>query len=646
MHDQIIHQMLPEDTRSLPMADTPELREALKAANLQTLLMVYVHLTHDEAMLETFKAHIHPPFTNIDYQIPQDCIDDLHNMLIKVLTTPGAAKSEDPPVELMQKMMSVGVGEPVTNEFVPMVLNQSGFKRHPARIEMQGRTPPPAGFKVLVIGAGLTGILAGIELERAGYEHVIIEKNEEVGGTWWKNRYPGVGVDTPSHFYSYSFELSPEWNQYRPHGADMREYFRAVADKYGVRRNIRFRTVVHSLIFDEAEAVWNVTVEDLNSGKREVIKANAVFNAFGTTDRWKLPDIQGIESFNGIITHSADYDESIDLKGKKVAIVGTGASSVQIAASIASTVDELVVFQRSKHWAISNSETLAEVAEPVKWAMRHIPHYKEWFRFRVFWFAADGLYPHVVKDPSYPEDGIAVSAMNEGMRQFALSHMHHKFADRPDLIEKLTPDFPIFSKRIVMDAGWYDALLQPHTTLETAGIAEILPNGIRTTEGKLYELDIIICATGFNASSLVQDLEIRGRDGHDLAVDWADEEERAYMGTTIPGYPNYFLSTGPNIGPNHAGGINIVSEAQVHYMIECLDHMIANNARTMEVTDEAFIRHNKRIDDQMKLMIWSHPRSKSYYQNSKGRPVGPWPFRLVDMWDELQAPVHEDYRLS
>ena len=646
MHDQIIHQMLPADTRSLPMADTPELREALKAANLQTLLMVYVHLTHDEAMLETFKAHIHPPFTNMNYEIPKDCIDDLHDMLIKVLTTPGAAKSEDPPVELMQKMMSVGVGEPVTNEFVPMVLNQSGFKRHPARIEMQGRTPPPPGFKVLVIGAGLTGILAGIELDRAGYEHVIIEKNEEVGGTWWKNRYPGVGVDTPSHFYSYSFELSPEWNQYRPHGADMREYFRAVADKYGVRRNIRFRTVVHSLIFDEAEAVWNVTVEDLNSGKREVIKANAVFNAFGTTDRWKLPDIQGIESFNGIITHSADYDESIDLKGKKVAIVGTGASSVQIAASIASTVDELVVFQRSKHWAISNSETLAEVAEPVKWAMRHIPHYKEWFRFRVFWFAADGLYPHVVKDPSYPEDGIAVSAMNEGMRQFALSHMHHKFADRPDLIEKLTPDFPIFSKRIVMDAGWYDALLQPHTTLETAGIAEILPNGIRTTEGKLYELDIIICATGFNASSLVQDLEIRGRDGHDLAVDWADEEERAYMGTTIPGYPNYFLSTGPNIGPNHAGGINIVSEAQVHYMIECLDHMIANNARTMEVTDEAFIRHNKRIDDQMKLMIWSHPRSKSYYQNSKGRPVGPWPFRLVDMWDELQAPVHEDYRLS
>ena len=638
--------MLDNGSRPLPLADGPELREALKAANLQTLLMVYVHLTHDESMLDTFQVHIHPPYTNPDYVIPQECIDDLHERLVHVLTTPGAAKSEDPPIALMQKMMSVGVGEPVTDEFVPMVLEQGGFHRSPVRKELPGRTPPPPGFKVLVIGAGLTGILASIELERAGYEHVVIEKNEEVGGTWWKNRYPGVGVDTPSHFYSYSFEISPEWNEYHPHGADMREYFRAVADKYDVRRNIRFKTVVHSLIFDEAEAVWNVTVEDLNTGKREVIKANAVFNAFGTTDRWQLPDIPGIESFNGIICHSADYDENIDLKGKKVAVIGTGASSAQIVSSIVSEVDELVVFMRTKHWMINNPEVKAEVPEPVKWAMRHIPYYKEWFRFRVFWFAADGLYPNVVKDPSYPEDGIAVSALNEGMRQYALSHMHHKLADRPDLIEKLTPDFPIFSKRVIMDAGWYDALMQPKTTLETTHIAEITPTGIRTKDGTEYEFDVIICATGFRAEALVQELVIKGREGHDLAEDWADEEERAYLGTTIPHYPNYFLSTGPNIGPNHAGGVNIVSESQVHYLIECLDHMNAIGARTMDVKEEAFWRHNKRIDDQMKHMIWTHPRSKSYYQNSKGRPVGPWPFRLVDMWNELQKPVLEDYKFD
>lgn len=508
MRTQTSPHRLGDDSRALPMADGPELRAALEAANLQTLLMVYVHLTHDESMLETFKVHIHPPYTNPDYQIPQDCIEDLREKLLYVLTTPGAARPGDPPLDLMKKMMSVGVGEPVEDEFIPMVMEQAGFQRTPPRKEKPGRTPPPPGFKVLVIGAGLTGLLASIELERAGYDHVVIEKNEEVGGTWWKNRYPGVGVDTPSHFYSYSFEISPEWNHYHPHGADMREYFRSVADKYDLRRNIRFQTKVHSLEYDEKDAVWNVTVEDLKSGKRDVIRANAVFNAFGTADRWSLPDIKGIDSYKGIITHSAGYDETIDLKGKRVAVIGTGASSAQIVATIASEVSELAVFMRTKHWMINNPEVTKEVPEAVKWALRHIPHYKEWFRFRVFWFAADGLYPNVVKDPSYPEDGIAVSALNEGMRQYALSHMRHKLAGRPDLMEKLTPDFPIFSKRIVMDAGWYDALVMPHVTLEDSPITEITPTGIRTANGRDYEVDVIICATGFRHGKLVKDLKI------------------------------------------------------------------------------------------------------------------------------------------
>jgi len=627
------------------MVDGPELTAALEAANLQTLLMVYVHLTHDEAMLETFRTHIHPPYTNPGYEIPREYIEELHAKLRHVLTTPGAAKTDDPPLALIQKMMSVGVGEPVTDEFIPMVLEQGGFQRTPARRDKPERTPPPPGFKVLVIGAGLTGLLAGIELERAGYDYLIVEKNEEVGGTWWKNRYPGVGVDTPSHFYSYSFEISPDWNHYHPHGADMREYFRGVADKYDLRRNIRFETRVLSLTFDQQAAVWNVELESA-TGERETLQFNAVFNAFGTADRWSLPAIPGIDSFKGIITHSAGYDETIDLKGKKVAVIGTGASSAQIVATIVDEVAELAVFMRTKHWVINNPEVTKLVSEPVKWALRHIPHYKEWFRFRVFWFAADGLYPNVVKDPAYPSDGIAVSALNEGMRQYALSHMNSKLGHRPDLVEKLTPDFPIFSKRIIMDAGWLDALGQPHVTLDDTPIAEITPDGLRTEDGKQYTFDVIICATGFNARKLVDALPIKGRDGHDLAVDWADEEERAYMGTTMPGYPNYFMSVGPNAGPNHAGGLNIVSEAQVHYMIECLDHMIAAGARTIEPTQDAFERHNRRIDERMQHMIWTHPKAKSYYQNSKGRPVGPWPFRLVDMWNEMRGPVTDDYQVA
>jgi len=627
---------------TLPLADTPELRTALADGEIHTLLMVYVHLSHDAAMLDRFAPHIASPFSGGGSKIPEALAEELREKLRQVLVTPGAAREGAPPRALMVRMMSVGVAEAVADEFVPMVMEQSGFERFPARATLPGRTVPP-GFKVLVIGGGLTGLLAGIELGRAGYDWEIIEKNEEVGGCWWKNRYPGVGVDTPSHFYSYSFEISPEWTHYRPHGADMREYYRGIADKYGLRDKTRFHTMVTELHFDQKAALWDVTVKDVRTGQTEVIRANAVFNAHGTTDRWHMPEIPGIETFKGVLTHSAGYDETIDLAGKRVGVIGTGASSAQIVATIAPQVSELTVFMRSRHWMINNPETLREVTDEVKWLMRHVPHYKEWFRFRVFWFAADGVYPNVLRDPDWPEDSPSVSAVNEKLRQFAMGYMEQKMAGRPDLLKKLTPDFPVFSKRIVMDAGWFDALMMPHATLEDGRIARFTETGIVMSDGTEYTFDVVICATGFDHAKLSKDLRITGRDGHDLDVDWADEEERAYMGTTIPGYPNYFMSVGPNAGPNHAGGLNIVSEAQVHYMIECLDAMLRRGARTIEPSQAAFERHNRRIDEQMKKMIWSHPKSHSYYQNSKGRPVGPWPFRLVDMWNEMRGPVEGDF---
>ena len=189
--------------RRLPMADTPELRASLADANIQTQLMVYVHLTHDASMLDVFQNYIKPPYSYPATEIPEEYQQELREKLLHVLTTPGAAKDEDPSDALMQRMMSVGLGEPVEDEFVPLVFEQMGFKQPVPRNELPGRKAPPAEFKVLVIGAGLTGLAASIKLSEAGYDHVVIEKNPEVGGTWYNNRYPGVGVDTPSHFYSY-----------------------------------------------------------------------------------------------------------------------------------------------------------------------------------------------------------------------------------------------------------------------------------------------------------------------------------------------------------------------------------------------------------------------------------------------------------
>jgi 4-hydroxyacetophenone monooxygenase len=437
--------------RQMPMADTPALRAALEEANVPTLLMVYVHLTHDETMLDVFSNYIQPPYSSPGEGIPKEYLEELRAKLLAVLTTPGAARAEAPSDPLMQRMMSVGVGEPVADEFLPLLFDQMGLKPQLSRGGMPGRPTPPEGFKVLVIGAGLTGLAASYKLMDAGYEHIVIEKNPEVGGTWYENKYPGVGVDTPSHFYSYSFEITPEWDHYHPHGADMQKYLLHVAEKYDLRRHIRFNSTVTKLAYDDSTGLWDVTVRS-GDGREETFKVNAVINAHGPVNRWKWPDIPGLDDFRGPKVHTAAWDPALDLKGKRVAVVGTGASSAQLIPAIVDEVSELTVFMRTKHWVIYNPEVMSEVTPGIKFALRHIPNYREWFRFRVYWFAADGLFPNVLKDPEWhDETGMSVSALNEGMRQFALAHMQAKFADRPDLLSKLTPDFPIFSKRIRSD---------------------------------------------------------------------------------------------------------------------------------------------------------------------------------------------------
>lgn len=629
--------VLDAENRPLPLPDGPELERALREANPQTLLMVYVHLTRDEAMLEKFKLYIRSPYSTPPTQIPDEAMEELYAKLRHVLTTPGAAVAGEPSVELVSRMMSVGAGEVVEDEFVPMSLEQNGFGVPAPRKNEPGFVPPPAGFKVLVIGAGLTGLAAGIKLEQAGIDYVTIEKNPEVGGTWWENRYPGVGVDTPSHFYSYSFEINPDWNHYYPKGRDMHDYFARVADKYKLRDKIRFNTKVTALHYDEAAKMWNVTVVP-KDGAPEVVRVNAVINAHGPVNRWKWPDIQGLDSFAGPKMHTACWDESVDLKGKKIAVIGTGASSAQLVPALAAEAGQLTVFMRSRHWVLFNPEIMHSVTEGVKWALRYIPHYREWFRFRVFWYAADGLFPNVVKDPSWPADGIAVSAHNEAMRQYALAYMQDKIGSRPDLVEKLTPDFPIFSKRVILDPGWYDALMRPNVALEVAGIERVVPNGIVMKDGRVIEVDVIVCATGFNVAKMTGGLDIKGRAGHDLNEEWGEDDPRAYLGITVPGYPNYFLTVGPNSAPNHAAGQNLISESQIHYIIECLEMAFAAGKDTVEPMQEAFDQWNDKIDARMKEMIWTHPRARSYYNNSKGRVYLSFPYRLVDYWNWTRKP--------
>lgn len=633
----------------LPITDTAGLRAALADANLPTLLMVYATYTQDRDYLDRFAPYFTGIYTaEAPSSAPEDMAEDLRQRLFALLTNPEPPVERPIDPEFLRHMMSVSVGEDVAPDIVPVLYDQMGFERAKPRKEIEGRWPPPSDFRVLVIGGGMTGIAAGVKLEEAGYDYVVIEKNADLGGTWLENRYPGVGVDTPSHFYSYSFELNPDWSTYHPKGKEIHNYLLAVADKYDVRDHVKFGTKVVEARWNDATSKWHVTVQDMKTGQETVEVVNAVLLAHGVLNRWSMPKIPGLESFKGPKMHSAGWDPSVDVTGKRVALVGTGASAAQIAPAIADKVASLAIFQRSKHWVLNNPDINMPVNDAIHFALRHIPHYKEWFRFRVYWFTGDGLYGNVKMDPDWPNQDVSISAQNDGARTYALQYIHRKLADRPDLIEKIVPDYPIFGKRIVLDAdgGWLDTLVKPNVTLETDGIDHIEENAIVTKSGSRYEVDVIALATGFDIAPAIGPLKVYGKGGVDLAAAWGMDDARAYLGVMAPQFPNFFMTLGPNSAPNHAAGVNMVLEAQIHYIIEALDMIVAADGDAIEPTEKAFLDWNSKVEEQMKTMIWSHPKAKSYYLNSKGRNYVSCPFKLADYWKWTRSPDREALEIS
>jgi len=628
----------------LPITDKDGLLQALREANIQTLLMSYVHMTQDEDMLERFSQYIRSPYSRKQIEIPAELLQELREKMFNLLTTSPAPVIPPLPHALMRRMMSVSVGEPVDEEFLPLLLDQMGFEIPPPRLENPERRPPPADFKVLIIGAGMTGIVASIKLAEAGYEHIIIEKNSDIGGTWYENRYPGVGVDTPSHFYSFSFEINTEWNYFYPKGGEMQDYFLRIAKKYGIHKRTQFNTRVISCIHDEPRAIWKVTVRS-SDGTENVIEANAIINAHGTANRWEMPDIPGLESFAGPAMHTAGWDPTVDLSDKHVVMIGTGASGHQVAPAIAPVVKQLTICQRSRHWVFPNPVISKPVKDGVKFALRNIPYYKEWFRFRVYWFTGDGLFIQVLKDPNWPDQELSVSAANAALRQRALEHMQSALAERPDLFDKLLPDHPMFSKRIVQDDGWFDSLKRPNVFLDTQPIDHIEQDAVIMQDGTKHQADVLVLATGFKIAKMLGNLVVIGRDGADLGKLWGEDDPRSYLGLTIPGFPNFFFTVGPNSAPNHAAGQNLVSEAQIHYIIECLDTLVSSGKKAIEPTQQAFDEWNEMIEKRMQQMIWTHPKANSYYNNSKGRVYLSWPYRLVDYWTAMRAPDLAHFQL-
>ncbi len=370
----------------------------------------------------------------------------------------------------------------------------------------------------------------------------------------------------------------------------------------------------------------------------------ALVCAVGQLNRPQVPQIPGMEDFRGPLLHSAQWDPEIhDAKGRRVAVVGTGASAIQIVPAIVSQVESLTIFQRSPPWIVHNPNYHRRVSEGMRWVLRHLPYYAKWYRFQLFWGFADGLHPTLQIDPGWEHPERSLNATNERHRRAIIKHVEREIGDDPELLAKVIPDYPPYGKRILIDTHWYKALKQANVELVTTPIDHIDGGAIVATDGHSYSADMIVLATGFQARRLLWPMNVVGRGGRSIGELWGEDDPRAHLGITVPGFPNFFVLYGPNTNLGHGGSAIFHTECQVRYTVQCLLALRDGGIRTLECRQDVHDAYNARVDEAHGRMIWSHPGMNTWYRNRKGRVFANSPWRLVDYWSMTRTPDLRDF---
>jgi cation diffusion facilitator CzcD-associated flavoprotein CzcO len=461
----------------------------------------------------------------------------------------------------------------------------------------------------IVVGAGFSGIAAGVYLKRAGIDDfVIVEKGARVGGTWRENTYPGAACDVPSHLYSYSFAPNPTWSRAYSKQAEILAYLERVVDEFGLRAHLRFGVAATSAEFDEARGIWRVTTSDTTYEARALVLGNGALHVP------KLPDVPGLASFAGTQFHSARWNHGYDFAGKRVAVIGTGASTIQFAPEIAPRVGKLSVFQRTPPWIVPKRDR--EMTAVERWAFANVPGAHRARRTGLYW-----LMESRVVGFAYAPKLLAIA------ERLVLANLAREVPDRA-LRAKLTPDYRLGCKRVLISNDYYRALQAPNVELVTDAIAGVEPRGVRTADGALHDVDAIICGTGFQVSEYLSAMRVVGKGGVELNDAWRTTL-RNYLGITVSGFPNLFLLMGPNTGLGHNSMIFMI-EAQARYAASALAAMRARSLAFIDVRPDVERAFRAELAARMKHTVWT-TGCRSWYQTEDGE-VFLWPAATVSYW--------------
>ncbi len=630
-------------------ASDEDIALALTDLSIPTLMLSLVHMTGDP---ELIRGKLKP--AGLFLNEVQGYMTEEDKAEVRALALPIIADYRDRgcpepvPIEpdLIHEMMTWLVCEDVPYEYVPMLVEEMELDGADVRrVAPAGDEEARQAFPVVVIGCGQSGLLAGIRLSEAGIPFTIVEKNAGVGGTWWENSYPGARVDVGNHFYCYSFEPSDAWTEFFAQQPELQAYFESVMTRHGIESHVRWETEVLGASWEDDSATWSVRTRGPD-GTEETLTARAVISAVGQLNRPHVPEIPGQEEFAGPAFHSARWDHGVDLAGRRVALIGAGASGFQIAPTIAPDVAHLTVFQRTAQWMFPNPNYHEAVGPGVRWALRHLPFYGRWYRFLLFWPGCDKGLEAARVDPNYPDPQRAVSETNEFTRQMFTEWITSQVGDDPELIAKVVPDYPATGKRTLQDNGsWLRTLTRDNVDLIRTAIDHIESDAVVTTDGVRHPADILVYATGFHANRVLWPMEITGREGADLRATWG-ERPAAYLGITVPGFPNLFCMYGPGTNLAHGGSLIFHSECQMRYITQCLDVLIGEGRHSMEPRQERYDDWHERSQREMKTLVWSQPSVKhSFFKNAYGEIHVLSPWRLVDYWSWTKQVDVGDFEL-
>ncbi|MDT7570949.1 MAG: hypothetical protein QOE05_1123 [Actinomycetota bacterium] len=464
--------------------------------------------------------------------------------------------------------------------------------------------PLPAHVRVAVVGSGFAGLGAAIRLKRDGYDDfVVLERADDLGGTWRDNTYPGCACDVQSHLYSYSFAPNPDWSRSYSGAAEIHAYLQRVATDFGVRPHLRYGAELLQATWEDDARHWQLTTS------RGSLTADVVVSGTGPLSDPLIPELPGLDTFAGRAFHSARWDHDHDLRGRRVAVVGTGASAIQFVPVVAEQAASLTIFQRTPPWLLPRMDR--RIKDSAKAKYRESPRRQRLVRTAIYWFRELNVLAFT--------GGGRMARLAEKM---ARRHLARQVADQ-ELRAKLTPSYRIGCKRILLSDDYYPALTRPNVELVTAPVVEVRPHSVVDADGREHDVDTIVFGTGFHVTDQPIAARVRGRDGRLLSEAWGPSPE-AYLGTTVPGFPNLFLLLGPNTVLGHTSVVYMI-EAQLAYVLDALRLMDARRLATVEVRPRVAEEFNDRIQRSLQGTVWNAGGCKSWYLDAAGRNSSLWP---------------------